>query len=81
MGFVPLSPLSDGFLGKPPVALREFQTEYWLEKTQKSMDRCTGHHDIIEIMFKTALNNVQSVSRQHLFMFFPTKDKCLAIMT
>ena len=44
------------------------------------MVRCTGHHDIVEIMFKTALKNVQSVSWQYLDMFFPTKDECLAFI-
>ena len=26
------------------------------------MDRCTGHHDIIEILLKTVLNTIQSIN-------------------
>ena len=31
--------------------------EYWLKELQKSMDRCTGHRDISEILLKMALKH------------------------
>ena len=31
------------------------------KKTQESMDRCTGRHDVIEILLKTVLNTIQSI--------------------
>ena len=38
------------------MAWKEYCAEYWLKELQKSMDSC----DIPEILFKTALNTVQS---------------------
>ena len=39
------------------MAIKEYYAEYWLKELQKSMDRCTGHHDITEILLKTALKH------------------------
>ena len=62
-GLIPLSPLSvvstivmwesSQWLGKNIVRLRELQ---------ESMDRCTGRRDVTEILLKTALNIIHSVS-------------------
>ena len=46
------------YVGKQPVAWKEFCVEYWLKELQESMDRCTGYHNITEILMKTALNTI-----------------------
>jgi hypothetical protein len=53
---------NNGYVGKQSVAWKEYCAEYWLEELHESMDRCTGCHDIIEIMLKTALNTMQSIN-------------------
>ena len=50
------------YVGKQPVAWKEYCVEYWLKELQESMDRCTGCCDITEILLKTALNNIQSIN-------------------
>ena len=40
---------------------KEYCAEYLLKELQESMDRCTGHLDISEILLKTALNTKQSL--------------------
>ena len=42
------------------MAWKNYCAEYWLKELQESMDRCTGCHDITEILLKTALNTIQS---------------------
>ena len=49
-GFIPLSPLSVVSTGKQPVAWKEYCVGYWLKELQESMDRCTGHCDMSEIL-------------------------------
>ena len=36
-----------------------------LKELQESMDRCTGHHHITEILLKTALNTIQSINQRY----------------
>ena len=48
--------------GKAASAWKEYCSEYWLKDFQDSMDRCTGHCYITEILLKTALNTIQSVN-------------------
>ena len=48
-----------GYVGKQPVAWKEYCEEYWLKEVQESMDRCTGRCDITEILLKTTLNTMQ----------------------
>ena len=43
--------------------LKEYGVEYWLKELQECMDRYTGHHDIPEILLKTALNTIQSINQ------------------
>ena len=50
----------NGYVGKQPVAWKEYCVEYWLEELQESMGRCTCCHDITEKLVKTALNTIQS---------------------
>ena len=57
--------LDNGYLGKQPVAWKEYCAEYWFKELQKNMDRCTGRRDITEILLKMALNTIQSIN-QHL---------------
>ena len=52
---------NNGYLGKQPVAWKEYCAEYWLKELQESMDRCTGHSDITEVLLKMALNTIQSI--------------------
>ena len=51
-----------GYVGKQPVAWKEYCAEYWLKELQESVDRCTDRHDITEILFKTTLNTRQSIN-------------------
>ena len=53
----------NGYVGKQQVAWKEYCAEYWLKELQKSMDRCTGHQNITEILLKTALNTIQSINQ------------------
>ena len=46
----------DGYVGKQPVAWKEYCVEYWLKELQESMDRCTGSGDMNEVTLKSALN-------------------------
>ena len=50
------------YMGKQPVTWKEYRAEYWFKEPQESMDRCTGHHDITEILLKMALNIIQSIN-------------------
>ena len=56
----------NGFMGKQPVAWKEYCAEHWLKELQGSMDRCTGLRDITEILLKTALNTIQSTNQPFL---------------
>ena len=49
-------------VGKQPVAWKECCAENWLKELQESIDRCTGHRDITEILLKMALNTIQSIN-------------------
>ena len=51
----------DGNVGKQPVARKEYCAKNQLKELQESMARCTGHRDITEMTFKTALNIIQSI--------------------
>ena len=51
-----------GYAGKQPVAWKEYCAEYRLKELKESMDRCTCHHDITEILLKMALNSMQSIN-------------------
>ena len=42
----------NGYVGKQPVAWKEYCMEYWLKELQESMDRCTDCCDITEILLK-----------------------------
>ena len=53
----------NGYVGNQPVAWKEYCAEYWLKQLQESMDKCTGHRHIIEILLKKALNTVQSINQ------------------
>ena len=50
----------NGYVGKQPVAWKEYCAEHWLKEFQESMDRCTGRRDVTEILLKTVLNTIQS---------------------
>ena len=55
--------LDNSYVGKQPVAWKEYCAEYWLEKLTESMERCTGQFEIAEILLKTALNTIQSINQ------------------
>ena len=55
---------NNSYVGKQPVAWKEYCAKYWLKELQESMDRCTGRHDITEILLKTAFNTIQSTNQQ-----------------
>ena len=46
---------SNGYVGKQPVAWKEYCAEYWLKELQEGMDKCTGCRDVTEVLLKTAL--------------------------
>ena len=45
----------NGYEGKIPVAWEK----YWLKDIKESMDICTDHPDITEILLKTAINTIR----------------------
>ena len=55
-----------GYLGKQPVAWKEYSAEYWLKEFQENMDRCTGRLDITEILLQMALNTIQSINHSNI---------------
>ena len=52
----------NGYAGKQQVAWKEYCAEYWLKELQESMDRCTGHCNIAEILLKMVLNIIHNQS-------------------
>ena len=54
----------NGYVGKQPVAWKEYCAEHWLKGFPESKERGTGCHDITEILLKTALNTIQSINLQ-----------------
>ena len=52
----------NGYVGKQPVAWKEYCVEYWLKELQESLDRCTGIRDINWSTVETALNTIQSIN-------------------
>ena len=54
--------------GKAASGLKEYCAGYWLKELQESMDRFGGRSDITEILFKTALNTIQSIKNQYISM-------------
>ena len=54
---------NNGYVGKQQVVWKEYCAAYWLKKLQKSMDKCSGHHAITEMLLKTALNTIQSINQ------------------
>ena len=51
---------NNGYVGKQPVAWKEYCAEHWLNELQESMGRCTSRRDLTEILLKTVLNTIQS---------------------
>ena len=47
----------NGYVEKQPVAWKEYCAEYWLKELQESMSRCTGRHDITEILLKNGIKH------------------------
>ena len=73
-GFILLSPLSvvfdNGYDGKQPVAWKEYCAKYQLQELPESMNRCTGCHDITEILQKNSIKHqtiYQSLPKQKHF--------------
>ena len=74
-GFIPLSPLPlfhwwlSSYVGKRPVAWKEYCAEFWLKECRESIDRCSGHSNITEILLKTELSIIQSIIHYNLSNF------------
>ena len=47
-----VSCFNNGYVGKQPVAWKDYCVEYWLIELQESMDRCIGRCDKTEILLK-----------------------------
>ena len=59
----------NGYVGKQPMAWKEYCTEYLLKELQESMDRWTGRRDITELLLKTVLNTInRSINCNHKFI-------------
>ena len=54
---------NNGYVGKQPVAWKEYCAYYGFKEQRESMDRRTGLRDITEILLKAALNTVQSINQ------------------
>ena len=65
-------------VGKQPVAWKEYCVEYWLKDLQESKDRCTGLCDVTEVLFKTALNIIQSIHSFSDKMILTLRNKILS---
>ena len=57
---------TDGYVGKQPVAWKEYCTEYWLKELQEGMNMCSGHCSITEITLKVAIKTIQSINQMHV---------------
>ena len=53
---------TDGYVGKQPLAWKEYCAEYWLKELLENMDRCNVLPDLTEILLKTALTTIQSIN-------------------
>ena len=54
-----------GYVGKQPMALKEYCAEYWLKELQVSMGRCTGLRHITEILLKTGFYTIKSINQSY----------------
>ena len=52
----------NSYVGKQPVACKEYCAEYWLKELQESINRYTGSRNITEILLKMVFNTIQSIS-------------------
>ena len=74
----PVHCLYDGYVGKQPVAGKEYCVDYWLKELE-SMDSCTGRCDINEMMLKMTLNTIQSINQSvslNIFIDFYASNFC-----
>ena len=63
----------NSYVGKQPVAWKEYCVEYWFKEIQESMDRYTGCHDITEILLKMVLNGFQSINQSKFAFIYSQK--------
>ena len=59
---------SNSYVGKQPVASKEYCAECLLKELQKSMDRCIDHRDRTEITVKTAIYTIKSMKEHVSFL-------------
>ena len=59
VGLSAVRSFDNGYVGKQPLAWKEYYAEHFLKELQKSMNRCTGRRDIRDTV-ETALNTIQS---------------------
>ena len=45
----------EDYVGKQPVAWKEYCVEYWLKELKENMDRFTRLHNVTEILLRTEL--------------------------
>ena len=62
LSFPTVHSFDTGYVRKQPVSWKEYCTECWSKQVQESMDRCTCHRYITEMILKMALNTVQSTN-------------------
>ena len=66
----------NGYLGKQPVALKEYCAGHWLKEFQESRDRCTGHRDITEMTINQSKSNALILSKTTNFKLFQAERVC-----
>ena len=57
----------NGYVGKQPVAWKEYCMEYWLKELQESMDRCTG------VKHRAINQSITNYIEEHSCKFYFTK--------
>ena len=62
---------NNGYVEKQPVSWK-VSCKVLAKRIQESMDRCTGHRDITEILLKMALNTIHSFILKH--WLFPAAE-------
>ena len=72
--FIPLSLtvhcFDNSYVEKQPVAWKEFLFGVLVKRILESMDRCTDHCNIIEVMLKTVSITMLTINLSVIFFFF-----------
>ena len=67
----PVCCFNDGYVGKQPVAWKEYCVECWLKELQESLDRCNGCSNISEMLLKNGVKHHSIISYKCLITVQP----------